>query len=334
MALVFSQNKEQPKISKLFRTDDVLKLRLNYSNKDVKKKTNDSTYLKTELFYFSQKDNDWKSLTTRIRARGNFRLEHCYFAPLKMRIKKDERKGTVFKGNKKLKVVLPCMKEKEANDNIIKEYMAYQLYQHVSPYHFKTRLFEAELLEQKSGKEKAHQVKGFFIEDLDGVVERFECNEQKRTVHPLQQDGLCSTRNAFFQFMIGNTDFSTGYQHNEKLIFVNKTNVPVPYDFDMSGLVNASYSRVSVVGNDELPIEHVSERLYRGFKRDRIVFETVRKEFLDKKEEILATVDSLKPLFESKNSFEKAKLYLLDYFKILANDHKFNEQIVAVARTK
>lgn len=280
------------------------------------------------------KDKTWDTLEVKLRKRGNFRLQNCYFAPLKIKIKKSIAKGTIFKGNKKMKMVLPCLQEKAANDNIIKEYLAYKIYEHVSPYHFKTRLFQAEISEQKGRKEKLHQVKGFFIEDLDEIVDRFECNELQRKVHPLQQEGLCSTRNAFFQFMIGNTDFSTGYQHNEKLIFINKQAVPIPYDFDMSGLVNASYSRVSQIGDTKLPITKVRDRLYRGFIRDPMVFETVRKEFLKKREEIVQTVLGTEPLFENPDSFASAKSYILEYFSILSDRSKFNEHIVSAARTK
>lgn len=324
---------EEPEATKLFRKDKVLKIKLDYSNKKVKSETNDSTYIKTRLLVLD-KENMWDTLNVSIRSRGNFRLANCYYAPIKMKIKKAEAKGTVFKGNKKLKLVLPCKTEKGANDNVIKEYMAYKIYEHVSPFHFKTRLFEAEYSEQRGNKVKGHKIRGFFIEDLDKIAKRFECNELQRSVHPLQQDGHCSTRNAFFQFMIGNTDFSTGHQHNEKLLFVNKKTVPIPYDFDMSGLVNASYAVVSTIDGKTLPINTVKERLYRGFIREHGVFDDIRQEFLEKKEEILATVDALEPLFENPKTFESAKTCIEQYFAVLSNDTKFDQQIVSAARTK
>ena len=47
-------------------------------------------------------------------------------------------------------------------------------------------------------------------------------------------DADASVRNAMFQYMIGNTDFSTAYQHNNKLLYIDKLIIPLPYDFDMS----------------------------------------------------------------------------------------------------
>ena len=39
--------------------------------------------------------------------------------------------------------------EKDRNDNVIKEYIAYKLYEQISPYHFNTRLVNIELTEKR-----------------------------------------------------------------------------------------------------------------------------------------------------------------------------------------
>ena len=91
------------------------------------------------------------------------------------------------------------------------------------------------------------ELEAFMIEDIANVADRNRGKRLKRTVHPLQQDHLSSVQNDFFQFMIGNTDFSSAYQHNEKLIFVDgRQAIPIPYDFDMSGMVNAHYAEMNV----------------------------------------------------------------------------------------
>ena len=92
-------------------------------------------------------------------------------------------------------------------------------------------------------------------------------------------DAETSIQNAMFQFMIGNTDFSVAYQHNGKLLFVNKEIIPLPYDFDMTGWVNPSYATV----NQSLGIKSVRERVYRGFKREEQYFDQVREDFIAKK---------------------------------------------------
>jgi len=327
------KDKKIGKISKLFSSDSVLQIKLNYANKVIRKSTNDSTYLDITLDYQTGNET-WESLPVKVRSRGNFRLKNCYFAPIKMKIKKEDYKGTLFKGNKKLKLVLPCSTERDRNDYVIKEFLAYKLYELISPYHYKTRLLDITLTEPKGKNFKEHKIKGFFIEDIKKVANRNGGKVLKRNVHPMQQDALSSVQNAFFQFMIGNTDFSTAYQHNEKLLFVDKTTVPVPFDFDMSGLCNTSYSVVSQVGKDELPITEVTQRMYRGFKRDNAVMLEVRNQFLGNKTKMFAIIDSLKGHFENPRAYEQCTSYINDFFNVIANESKFKKEILNRARTK
>jgi hypothetical protein len=332
----FSQNdddtKKSGKVSKLFASTSVLEIQMSYSNRDLKKLTNDSTYIDKDLYYLYK--DTLTSLPVRVRARGNFRRNNCYFSPVKMRIKKEHAKKTLFKGNKKLKLVLPCLKEKNANDNIIKELLAYKLYEVVSPYHFKTRLLDFTLSEPKGKKLQEHRIKAFFIEDIDELEERFGGKEMKRNVHPLQQDSLNSIRNSFFQYMIGNTDYSTGYQHNQKLLFLNGFTIPIPYDFDMSGLCDVSYSVVSQIDGAVLPLESVTQRLYRGFKRSDSTMELIRGEFLQNQENMMAIIEEHKSYFEDETEFQRCKKYILGLFNILSDPTKFKSEILDKSRLK
>ena len=125
-------------------------------------------------------------------------------------------------GNKKLKLVLPCKNEKDLNDNIIKEYLAYKLYEIISPYHFQTRLVDIQFREVKGKKAKDFELKGFLIEDDKKVAKFHDGKVFERFIHPLAMDADTSVQNALFKFMIGNTDFSVAYQHNGKLLYIDK----------------------------------------------------------------------------------------------------------------
>jgi hypothetical protein len=333
----FAQEKEKEqkveKVTALFRDQSILPIKLSYSNKEMKRNTNDSTYLLSHLYF--QDEEKWDSIPVKIRARGNYRRAHCYFPPIKVKIKKDDAKGTIFKGNKELKVVLPCVQASNTQDNIVKEYMAYKIYEEISPYSFKTRMADIEFIELKGNKTKVHNIKGFFIEDIDRVAARQNARKMKRVVHPLEQDDEASAQNDFFQYMIGNTDYSTAYQHNQKLLFTTEnTTVPLPYDFDMAGLVDASYAVVSQVQGEVLEIEDVTQRLYRGFERDEAVFQKVRKDYLEKKARIFEVVDGLESQFENAKEFQITRDFLEDFFKVLADDTKFNNEIIRKARSK
>ncbi len=318
-------------VSKLFQEDEVLPIKLKYSNKEIRSNTNDTTYLQSEMAY-QKSDGSWKSLAVELRARGNFRRKNCYFTPIKLKIKKASAEKTLFEGNKKLKLVLPCFSCKNADDYVIKEYMAYKLYELVSTYHFKTRLVSMEFTEIKGNRTKSHQIMGILIEDVKKVANRHDGKVFKRHMKPMSQDPLTSVQNALFQFMIANTDFSTTYQHNQKQLFANGKILPIPYDFDMSGFVNSDYAVVSKVQNRVLPIEKVTDRLYKGFERERKVFESVRQSFLKEKSRAFQLIEAHRDLFKSQRQYAEARDFISGFYRILENEKRFSSRIVGAAR--
>jgi hypothetical protein len=319
-------NDDIPKIG-LFDEQSILSVKFKYSNKELKRETNDSTYIASELSY-QNANGSWTSLNIDLRARGNFRRNNCYFVPVKISIKKKDNKNTKFEGHKKLKMVVPCLLQKDGNDNVLKEYLAYKIYETISPYHFKTRLLNFELTEPRGKREKVHNLKAFFIEDDKKIAKAFDGKIVERSIHPLAQEELNSIRCEFFQYMIGNTDFSNMEQHNAKLIYIDKQIYPIPYDFDMSGLVNASYSVVSKSLSNSSNIDAVTQRLFRGFKRNPQLIEQVRQEYMSKKSEILKILNDLKSQFENQSEFENANDYLQLFFNTLSNESKFKSEIL------
>jgi hypothetical protein len=229
-------------------------------------------------------------------------------------------------------MVLPCNTINTGNDYVVNEYLAYRLYEVVSPYHLKTRLLDVTFEDLKGKKAKTYEVKGIFIEDIEALADRVDGKVFERPMHPQNQGDLTSVQNAFFQFMIGNTDYSTMGQHNEKLLFKDKTFVPVPYDFDMSGLVNTNYSVVSVINGESLPIESVRERLYRGFKRDPRIIAQVRQEYLNNEAMFFEVLNSVKDHFEQQRTFTESRDYLTSFFEILKDDDLFDKKITQKLR--
>ena len=144
------------------------------------------------------------------------------------------------------------------------------------------------------------------------MAKRNDGKRVKNKVHPLNQDDITSIQNDFFQFMIGNTDYSTTYQHNEKMIFIEGKNaIPVPYDFDMSGMVDASYAVVSQIPGEEVNITDVKQRLFRGFKRDDALFEQVRQQYLSQKDVFLNMIDGYAEDFINQRNFNDTREYIL-----------------------
>ncbi|MDC1056197.1 hypothetical protein OAQ07_01450 [Flavobacteriaceae bacterium] len=312
----------------LFSDQTPLEIKLGYSNNDMNRKTNDSTFIDTTLEFLQ--NEKWSSLEVNLRARGNFRRNECYFPPIKMKIKKDQYQGTIFDGNKTMKLVLPCKLESENNDNILQEYIAYKIYERISPFHFKTRRVNIDFSEPKGKKIKKFALKGFLIEDDKRVAKRHEGKVFERYVHPMAMQHLTSVQNAFFQYLLGNTDFSVAYQHNGKLLYVNKEIIPLPYDFDMTGWVNPSYATV----NTTLGINSVQDRKYRGFKREQQYFDEVRQQFLDQKADLMKMISSFEGEFSNQSEYENMFEFLKSFYDVLEDDSKFQKSIVEDSRTK
>ena len=326
------KKKSQKKVSRLFKSQAILPIKMSYSNSELRKKTNDSTYIESIISY--KEKEVWKDVKVEIRARGNFRREKCYFVPVKVKIKKSNAKGTVFKSQKKLKLVVPCLQSRDMNDNVIKEFIAYKFYENISDLNFRTRLVDLSLSEKKRKRIKEHTVKGILIEDDKHVADRLRARIVKRAIHPLEQDDLTSLRNAFFQFMIGNVDFSIAKSHNAKLFYIDKKIYPIPYDFDMNGFIDPSYEVLSSAPKNSFIIDKITERKFRGYKRKAFLFEKVRQEFLTNKSFYMNTLKEYETMFENKNEYSKAKNYIAEFFNILSNDTLYKRKIMNQMRGK
>jgi hypothetical protein len=115
-----------------------------------------------------------------------------------------------------------------------------------------------------------------------------------------------------FEYMVGNTDFSIYALHNVVLVRNQaRTIYTVPYDFDMSGLVNASYA----IPDKAFGIKTVRDRLYRGPCRPLDALEPVLARFREQKDAIYALYDSLPELDRSQRN--DARDYLDEFYRML-----------------
>lgn len=315
-------------ISPLFSSNDPIEIKMKFSVKDLKSETNDSTFMDSFLQYKNEK-GEWDSVDVELRTRGNFRLKNCYYPPLRMKINKKDGKGTIFEGNKSLKIVLPCSKIKNADGFIMREYLCYQLFEEVSQYTFDTRLIKVTLENEDEKSGEPVQLMGFLIEDDDEVADRFggKIIDEKKIPASFMQDSAI-VRHDFFQMMIGNTDWSNQYRHNETVLQLDGNNVvPLAYDFDMTGLVNPPYAQVS----DQVEIEKVTDRLYRGFCRDPQLMQSIRQEFLSAEPNILKQVNLLVGTVEDRD-IKFVRGFLEDFFEVLKDDRLFKVEVLNACR--
>jgi hypothetical protein len=312
----------------LFQSKEPLDLQASGSIKSIKKKTNDSTFV-TAKFQYEQSPGNWVTLTTQARVRGNFRLRYCYFPPLKLKFKKSDIKSTIFEGNKSLKLVVPCRTSNDKNMLIRKEYLCYQFYQVLSPYHFKTRLATLKLTEVSNKKPREYELLSFFVEDNSNVAKRANGKiMEARSIGPAGFEEKQALRNDYFQYMIGNADWSAVYQHNTNVLYADKKYITLSYDFDMAGFVNAGYAKDNA---PTLGTGDPRERVYRGFCKSQEAMQEIRKEYLDKEATLHGLIDqegSNFPDFQVKDMHN----YLAGFFDILKDNNRFKSSILEGCR--
>ncbi len=314
----------------LFESREPVNLRATGSIKSIKKQSNDSTFV-TGKFEYEQARDQWVTLAVHARVRGNFRLRYCYFPPLKLKFGKKDVASTLFAGNKTLKLVLPCRTSSDKNELIRKEYLCYQFYQQLSPYYFRTRLANLKLTEVSRKRERSYDLLTFFVEDNSIVAKRSNGKMvETKGISPAMFDEKQSIRNDFFQYMIGNADWSAVFQHNSNTMIVNGKYVPLSYDFDMSGFVHADYAQENA---PTLGTGDVRERVYRGFCKSKPAMEEIRKEFLGQESEVKLIIDDQASYFD-KYALKDMRGYIDEFFEILKSDDAFQHSIVSQCRTR
>jgi len=316
-------------LTKLFMDESPLEIKLKIAIKDVKAITSDTVYTPYIMHY--KNGDTWDSIKVDVRARGEFRRRECYYPPLRVKIKKGAAKGTIFEGNKSLKLVMPC---KQGKDNylIMKEYICYQMYEPITKYIFNTRLVNLEFSDLNNKKVSGVKFQGFFIEDDDIVAERHKGKVvEDLKLHPKALQDSNSVRHDIFQYMVANTDWSTTFLHNAKLIQLDESKkyIPLAYDFDMSGFVDAPYATV----NETLGITSVRDRLYRGFCRGPEITQAIRAEYISKEQAIMDVVKRYEKDFDAK-TYSGIVKYMQDFFATMKNDNKFKAAILDKCRTQ
>jgi len=266
----------------------------------------------------------------KIKARGNNRRQTCFHPPIFLNFPKKEAHFKQFEDFDKLKMVDYCKPGNIYEKYLFSEYYVYKLYNILTPYSFRVRLLKVKYIDS-SGKKKPRTNYAFIIENVNQLAQRMNgiyFNREK--ISSRDVDAEYETLMSIFQFMIGNTDWSIPVLHNIKLVKVNDIKKPlpitIPYDFDYTGIVNTIYA----IPIDELGIESVTERLFRGLCRDRSEYQKVFDLFLSKKEEIM-NVYTESPYMD-KNQVKYALSYLKEFYRIIESNASINNYIMGECR--
>jgi hypothetical protein len=249
-----------------FETDSLLQVRLTTDFTTLQRhRTSDSFYVGT-IEIVQQKHSILQEKVL-VRNRGKMRRETCFPPPIMIDFKAINDSGSLKKLGK-LKLVSSCSDDDYSNQLLIREYLVYKIYELFTPLSFRTRIINISY--EDDNKENFSKPRyAFLLEDVDDMAKRNGYRETESRFSTPLTDRKAATVFFIFQYMIGNTDWAIPLNRNLKMVYrkeiPNSAPVPVPYDFDYAGLVNASYASPSEI----LPITNVRERYYMGFERSK-----------------------------------------------------------------
>lgn len=317
----------------LFESHEHLEITLEFDIKKVLRDRGEETDYHPLFVTWEPENTVRKTVAARIKVRGNFRRQrdNCRFPPLRMRFETDHVAGTVFEGQKKLKLVTHCQtRRSEYQQYVLQEYLIYRSYNLITDKSFRVRLVKI-TYKDSEGRDEPFTRYGFILEDEDRMAERLGGRIlEVENVHPDRTDYELSNLLAIFQYMMGNTDWSIPALHNIKLVMPVGEQIPypIPYDFDWSGVIDARYADPNPVLN----IRSVRQRLFRGFCRSPEAFREAFKVFRIKKDSIYALYRDLTPILEQ-DEYRQATEYLDEFYAIINDPEESKDEIIAECRT-
>ncbi|MBP6513778.1 MAG: hypothetical protein KA224_01265 [Steroidobacteraceae bacterium] len=223
------------------------------------------------MLHYQGPDGREASLSIKVRARGNTRLDLCDFPPLRLEFDPAQTAGTPFAGEKHLKLVTHCRPGNRYADYVRLEQRIYRAYGLITPASFKTRALAVTYVDSVERMVPV-AAPAFLMEDGDDMAGRIGMREARMSVlNPADVDPVQTGLMELFQFMIGNTDWSAyapkdGSKeccHNGHVLRPVRDGgkfVVVPFDFDYAGLIDAEYAAVSRAAG----VRRVRQRIYRG----------------------------------------------------------------------
>lgn len=310
-----------------FGSDDLLELTLQFDIRQFTRTKMKPESLPAQLTV-KRGNGDTLHQQIKIKARGEFRRSCCAFPPIMLNFKTDAKGSNAIQNGGKIKLVTHCNQTPAFETYVLKEYLVYKLYNLLTPYSFQTRLVKIKYIDSRKPY-KSYTEFGFLIESVDSLAARNHAVEVK--TQALTQKEMAQTdmaRVALFNFMVGNTDWYVPLRHNIKVLksadIPSDKGIPVVYDFDYAGLVNASYA----VPNEALPIRHVTERLYMGICLEDETIKPVIDEFMEAREKLTGTIRDFNYLPEGHK--KQAESYIDSFYSMFSNQ---NHLIAGINKT-
>jgi hypothetical protein len=300
---------------KLFEDNGILEITLKGNvHKLFEDRKGEAKYYPVTLTY-----NDADSVISihiNVKTRGHFRRDqsNCSYPPLLLTFSDTASNSlSIFPKHSSLKLVMPCKGDKY----VVHEWLVYKLYNLVTSESFRARLVKVTLVDQNN-KKMPSPFYAMLLENEKQMAERNRMMTVKKKIKPYDTVREPFLRMAVFEYLIGNTDWSVEYMQNIKFIASDALSKPVtvPYDFDLSGIVDAPYALPA----PELKMNSVRERRYRGYCiKDMKVFDSTVAFYNGLRKKIYSLYTDC-PLLDEK--YKKQTSSYLDEFYSTINNQK------------
>src|SRR6185503_11877693 len=234
----------------LFDSDQILEIRVAT---DLKTLMDDRDSLKATdhpgTLSYVDASGQKLSLDVQLKTRGHWRRQkkNCDFAPIKIDFPKakEQPAGSVFAGQGDLKLVTHCRtKDATFEQYVLREYLVYRLYNLLTPVSFRARLARTTYVDAANKQDSITRY-SFLLEDEKHLAERAGGSLlENRGARFEDVEPNAAALMSAFQYLIGGTDWSLVALHNVVLVQMkdNGNVIPVPYDFDWSGIVSTKYA--------------------------------------------------------------------------------------------
>ena len=300
----------------LFTANEVLDVVLTGP---VDKTARDKRRPRERVFRIAVGDAEWP---VEVRTRGKSRLVYCGFPPLRLNFAEDELASGPFVGLDKMKLVTQCRDSSTSRDDLFEEYAAYRMLNEVTALSHRVRLLRIRYVDSDKPQRDPLVQYAFAIEPQEQVARRNGADAL--AVKHLGVSRVNREQAALvfvFQYLIANIDWSLVRAkdadeccHNMKVLTAEDEQLLIPYDFDLSGLVNARYAR-------RLPNmrkSSVRERQYMGYCLGGLDLSAAVALFVARKKPIMAVLDELD--WNNAAETQKRVAFLEEFFAEAADE--------------
>lgn len=247
----------------LFATETPLAVTFTANFGHLRTDKGDATPWRAATMRYAGADGTPVTVPLRAKSHGIWRLKHCVIPPIRLNFSNKLAKGTQFHDVQKPKMVSVCKDQDGYEELVLKEMQLYRIYQLLTPMSHRVRTLRVAYTDSASGKVEATRY-AFVIEDPDELADRLGGTMTKAKGATTDDMETAPLAIAFlFEYLIGNLDFSFNQLHNGEVIMKSDASpaIPVAYDFDFSGAVNAPYATV----DPQFRTRRITERIYRGY---------------------------------------------------------------------